>query len=194
MVSLLRTLRSVQRVGIREWWRQLQSIGDAKSGRFVGMDQFGNRYYENLNAVEEIPGRHRWVDFAQQNTYDASQVPPGWHAWINHIKKEPPVEDKIYQGSKPSWQTYRESTPIGHLSILTSDLLPIGFGRSNSSLETRADEARKRKLAAVRQSSPTPSRPETNRLDDAFCLSSTIRNATSHPIDSRAKKRACLSD
>ncbi|KAG8996814.1 hypothetical protein FRB94_001352 [Tulasnella sp. JGI-2019a] len=105
MVSLLRTVRSLQRVGIREWWRQLQNIGDAKSGRFVGMDQFGNRYYENLNATEEIPGRHRWVDFAQQNTFDASQVPPGWHAWINHIKKEPPTDDKVYQGSKPSWQT-----------------------------------------------------------------------------------------
>jgi len=73
------------------------------------MDQFGNRYYENLNGAEEIPGRHRWVDFSQKD-YDASQVPPHWHAWINHIKKEPPTEDKIYQGFQPPWQTaWREN-------------------------------------------------------------------------------------
>lgn len=83
----------------------MQYIGDAKSGRFVGSDQyvfkllkrngsraersilfrFNNRYYENMNAEEEIPGtftrflaakslilsisvplgRQRWVDFSQ---------------------------------------------------------------------------------------------------------------------------------
>jgi len=39
MVSLLRTLRSIRRVGIKEWFHQLQTIGDAKSGRLVGVDQ-----------------------------------------------------------------------------------------------------------------------------------------------------------
>ena len=39
MVSLQRTIRSLRRVGFREWWRQMQYIGDAKSGRFVGKDQ-----------------------------------------------------------------------------------------------------------------------------------------------------------
>lgn len=39
MVSFLRTVRSVRRVGLKEWWRQMQYIGDAKSGRFVGQDQ-----------------------------------------------------------------------------------------------------------------------------------------------------------
>lgn len=75
MVSLARTIRSIRRVGLREWWRQMQYIGDAKSGRYVGKDQyvvwilerrvdqvnsnscrFGNRYFENMNAEEEIPG------------------------------------------------------------------------------------------------------------------------------------------
>ena len=39
MPSLLRTIRSMRRVGLKEWWRQLQYIGDAKSGTFVGADQ-----------------------------------------------------------------------------------------------------------------------------------------------------------
>ena len=77
MVSLARTIRSIRRVGIKEWWHQMQYIGDAKSGTFKGKDQcvawlllsgnailtvclllnrFGNRYFENLNPEEEIPG------------------------------------------------------------------------------------------------------------------------------------------
>ncbi|KAK7470991.1 hypothetical protein VKT23_002404 [Stygiomarasmius scandens] len=103
MVSLHRTLRNIRRVGLKEWWRQLQYIGDAKAGRFVGKDQFGNRYYENMNAEEEIPGRHRWVDYAQHN-FNATQVPPEWHSWIHHIRKDPPHEDPVMQASSPSWK------------------------------------------------------------------------------------------
>lgn len=31
----------------------------------VGKDQFGNRYFEQLDWEKEIPGRHRWVDYSQ---------------------------------------------------------------------------------------------------------------------------------
>lgn len=31
-------------------------IGDAKAGRLVGTDQLGNRYYENVEYGEEVPG------------------------------------------------------------------------------------------------------------------------------------------
>jgi len=103
MVSLVRTLRSIRRVGLREWWRQMQYIGDAKSGTYVGQDQFGNRYFENLNQYEEIPGRHRWVDYAQHN-YHASQVPPEWHSWLQHIRKEPPAQDNVMMNSSPPWK------------------------------------------------------------------------------------------
>ncbi|KAF8665738.1 hypothetical protein AX16_000186 [Volvariella volvacea WC 439] len=103
MVSLIRTLRSFRRVGFREWWRQMQYIGDAKSGKYIGTDQFGNKYFENRNAEEEIPGRHRWVDFAQHN-YHASQVPPEWHSWLQHIRKDPPTEDPVMEKSQQSWQ------------------------------------------------------------------------------------------
>ncbi|KAG8697715.1 hypothetical protein FRC08_006362, partial [Ceratobasidium sp. 394] len=61
MVSLLRTLRSIRRVGLKEYVRQMWYIGDAKSGRFVGADKFGNRYFENNNAEEEIPGTPCWL-------------------------------------------------------------------------------------------------------------------------------------
>lgn len=34
-------------------------IGDAKNGVHVGTDQMGNRYYENMNPSEEVPGMYR---------------------------------------------------------------------------------------------------------------------------------------
>jgi len=103
MVSLARTLRNIRRVGLREWWRQMQYICDAKSGRLIGADQFGNKYFENLNPEEEIPGRHRWVDFSQHD-YNATQVPPEWHSWLQHIRKEPPSEDPVVQKFSPTWK------------------------------------------------------------------------------------------
>ncbi|KAJ3001637.1 hypothetical protein NUW54_g6302 [Trametes sanguinea] len=65
---------------------------------------FGNRYFENTNPEEEIPGRHRWVDYAQHE-YNATQVPPEWHSWIHHIRKDPPTEDNIMQNLSPPWKT-----------------------------------------------------------------------------------------
>ncbi|KAG6889051.1 hypothetical protein C0995_004334 [Termitomyces sp. Mi166 len=117
MVSLLRTLRSIQRVGLREWWRQMQYICDAKSGTYVGKDQFGNRYYENYNQYEEIPGRHRWVDLAQHN-YHASQVPPEWHSWLQHIRESPPHKDPVMLNSSPAWKAVRLSLflPLSNLT------------------------------------------------------------------------------
>ncbi|KAF8639689.1 hypothetical protein AX17_000953 [Amanita inopinata Kibby_2008] len=103
MVSLLRTIRSMRRVGLREWWRQMQYIGDAKSGKYIGADQFGNRYYENMNPEEEVPGRHRWVDFSQHD-YNATQVPPEWHSWLQHIRKDPPTADNVMKNLSPPWK------------------------------------------------------------------------------------------
>ncbi|CAE6448491.1 unnamed protein product [Rhizoctonia solani] len=104
MVSLLRTIRSIRRVGLKEYVRQMWYIGDAKSGRFVGADKFGNRYFENTNPEEELPGRHRWVDY-RQHEYNATQVPSDWHSWLHHIRHEPPTTDKVIQESQRPWQT-----------------------------------------------------------------------------------------
>ncbi|KAF8913730.1 NDUFA12-domain-containing protein [Gymnopilus junonius] len=120
MVSLARTIRHIRRAGLREWWRQMQYIGDAKWGTYVGKDQFGNRYFENRNAEEEIPGRHRWVDLAQHE-YNASQVPPEWHSWISHIRKDPPNQDSVMQhlllpGRRHSKLTYLPQPYVENLT------------------------------------------------------------------------------
>lgn len=36
----------------------IRYIGDAKYGRLVGTDSLGNKYYENMNPSEEVPGEH----------------------------------------------------------------------------------------------------------------------------------------
>ncbi|CED82174.1 ndufa12-domain-containing protein [Phaffia rhodozyma] len=102
MVSLARTIRNIRRTGVKYWFRQMLYLCDAKSGDFVGKDRFGNKYFQNYNPEEEIPGRHRWVDYAQHN-YHVSQIPPEWHSWINHIRKDPPTIDPIMKESTPTW-------------------------------------------------------------------------------------------
>jgi len=103
MPSLARYIRGIRAVGIKEWWHQMQYIGDVKAGTFVGSDRFGNRYFENLNPQQEVPGRHRWVDFAQHE-FNASQVPAEWHAWLSHIRKDPPPQDIVMQSLTPPWK------------------------------------------------------------------------------------------
>ncbi|WWC90765.1 uncharacterized protein L201_005702 [Kwoniella dendrophila CBS 6074] len=102
-MSLARTIRHARAVGFKEWFRQMTYIGDAKSGRLVGSDQFGNRYYENTDPNEEIPGRHRWIDYSQDD-FNASQVAPEWHSWLHHIRKDAPTEDPIVKAVSPPWK------------------------------------------------------------------------------------------
>ncbi|KAF8264621.1 NDUFA12-domain-containing protein [Lactarius quietus] len=107
MPSLARYIRGIRAVGIKEWWHQMQYIGDVKARNIRGLRpvrrRFGNRYFENLNAEQEVPGRHRWVDFAQHE-YNATQVPAEWHSWLSHIRKDPPPQDVAMQTSTPSWK------------------------------------------------------------------------------------------
>ncbi|PWZ55755.1 putative NADH dehydrogenase [ubiquinone] 1 alpha subcomplex subunit 12 [Zea mays] len=49
----------------------------------VGVDKFGNKYYEKLHDTQY--GRHRWVEYAEKGRYNASQVPAEWHGWLHHI-------------------------------------------------------------------------------------------------------------
>ncbi|CBQ69154.1 related to nadh-ubiquinone oxidoreductase subunit b17.2 [Sporisorium reilianum SRZ2] len=101
-MSLARTINYIRREGLRKFWRDLNYIGDAKSGRLVGIDRNGNKYYENH---DEFPLRHRWIDYAADNEFNASQVDPLWHSWLHHIRKDPPHEDKGIQKMTQAWMT-----------------------------------------------------------------------------------------
>ena len=45
MPSLARYIRGIRVVGLKEWWHQMQYIGDVKVGTFVGSDQCVAQFY-----------------------------------------------------------------------------------------------------------------------------------------------------
>ncbi|KFX97529.1 hypothetical protein V495_07354 [Pseudogymnoascus sp. VKM F-4514 (FW-929)] len=101
MSTVLRTLRNLRRAGIKDALHQMQHIGDTKAGTLIGIDNFGNKYFENME--EELPLRTRWVDYKQYE-WDPSQIEPGWHAWISYAVDKPPTQDKILQTMQRPWE------------------------------------------------------------------------------------------
>lgn len=74
------------------WWNG-QTIGTwlhtKRFGHFVGNDEFGNTYYQNLDKSR------RWVIFKE--TSEASNIPPDWHAWLHKMVQTPPSEQAFHQ-------------------------------------------------------------------------------------------------
>ena len=79
------------------WWNR-DTIGTRLktiiSGKFVGKDFYGNKYYENKNGK-------RWVIYS--NEIDASKIPVEWYSWMhftpNRIEKKHDFEK--YEWQKP---------------------------------------------------------------------------------------------
>ncbi|KAI7350272.1 hypothetical protein KC336_g22595, partial [Hortaea werneckii] len=94
MSTIPRTLRNLRSIGLKEYGHQMQYMGDTKRGTLIGIDRYGNKYFENLE--EELPLRTRWVDYKNKE-YEPSQIEPGWHAWISYMVDKAPVDDKIMQ-------------------------------------------------------------------------------------------------
>lgn len=53
MSTIMRTLRNLRKVGIKEYAHQMQYIGDTKAGTYIATDKYGNKYYENQE--QELP-------------------------------------------------------------------------------------------------------------------------------------------
>ena len=98
------------------WWHR-QTVGTfiytLFTGKFVGNDQFGNKYYSNSKGK-------RWVIY--KNDIEASRIPPEWHLWIHYLSKDKPVDktssfswQKKYEGNLTG--TERAHKPEGSLAI-----------------------------------------------------------------------------
>jgi len=62
----------------------------AQRGRFVGQDEFGQRYYEAKTIRDGDAGRRRrWVIY--KGYAEPSKVPADWHGWLHHTFVEPPT-------------------------------------------------------------------------------------------------------
>ncbi|MEE6480364.1 hypothetical protein FKM82_012553 [Ascaphus truei] len=81
--------------GLRGTISQLLRVNDLKTGALVGVDKYGNKYFQDES---NFFGRHRWVVYTKEMngkaTYwdvDGSMVPPEWHRWLHCIADEPPT-------------------------------------------------------------------------------------------------------
>ncbi|ODV96597.1 hypothetical protein PACTADRAFT_1187 [Pachysolen tannophilus NRRL Y-2460] len=111
--SLARTVRNFWRNGIKRSLIQIATINDTKSGDLVGIDDFGNKFYETKNE-EEIHLRTRWVEYSNFWRPDISQVEPGWHYWLGYGTDIPPNQ---LQPNLKSIKAYPE--PPRHMDNLT---------------------------------------------------------------------------
>jgi NADH:ubiquinone oxidoreductase subunit len=62
-----------------------------RNGRYVGKDEFGNRYYVQANGVGPLGKPRRWVVYDRLS--EASLIPPSWHGWMHHTVDTPPTEE-----------------------------------------------------------------------------------------------------
>ena len=77
------------------WWHK-QTIGTfiytLFTGKYVGVDEFGNKYYSNSNGK-------RWVIY--KNQVESSKIPPEWHLWIHFLTNNKPSKNiKKFQWQK----------------------------------------------------------------------------------------------
>lgn len=79
--SIVRVFQNIWRSGFKRSMRQIAQMNDTKSGWLVGVDDYGNKFYET-NCPDEIHLRTRWVEYPDFWRPDISQLEPGWHYWL----------------------------------------------------------------------------------------------------------------
>ena len=86
------------------WWNR-QTFGTFLktlfTGKFVGKDQLGNKYYKNKRD-------ERWVIYA--NKVEASKITSDWFLWMHHTIDKIPNENDL---KKFSWQKEHSENKTG---------------------------------------------------------------------------------
>lgn len=89
------------------------------NGKRVGVDEFGNRYYEATGRVKAGERRRRWVLY--HGRPEASKIPAYWHGWMHYTTDAVPdsATTKRYRWQKPHLPnltgTKYRYLPKGHL-------------------------------------------------------------------------------
>ena len=100
------------------WWNR-QTIGTfiytLLTGKFVGYDEFGNKYYYNSRGK-------RWVIY--KNKVESSKIPPEWHLWMHFLIQNKPSENT----KRFTWQKKYEENLTGTIKAYK----PEGSLRSDS--------------------------------------------------------------
>mmetsp|Transcript_21407 Transcript_21407/g.50333 ORF Transcript_21407/g.50333 Transcript_21407/m.50333 type:complete len:308 (-) Transcript_21407:37-960(-) len=141
-MAMANVFRAVREFGVIETARKLHMLKTLKFGQLVGIDELGNRYYENTE--DYAYGQHRWIEydgFRHYYSVDASEVPPQWHAWLHSITDTPPTSASV--GDAHTRPTKSNSTGadtpfdrnLGGVhrawEVNGSSMRPRGFGVTN---------------------------------------------------------------
>ena len=100
------------------WWNK-QTFGTFLKtlffGKFVGSDDFGNRYYKSKND-------ERWVIYS--SNIEATKITTDWYLWIHHtIEKEPQKNEKKF-----SWQKKH----LDNQSGTSNSFKPVKINKNNN--------------------------------------------------------------
>ena len=64
------------------WWNR-QTLGTRIktffSGKLIGEDEYGNKYYQNKKGI-------RWIIYKEQ--VEASNIPSEWYSWMHYTKNK----------------------------------------------------------------------------------------------------------
>jgi NADH:ubiquinone oxidoreductase subunit len=86
------------------WWNQ-ETVGTKLktifTGKFVGSDSFGNKYYEDKAGK-------RWVIYNDE--IDASKIPSEWYSWIHFTNNKIENNHKL---KKYDWQKPHQPNQTG---------------------------------------------------------------------------------
>ena len=86
------------------WWNQqtlATRIQTIFFGKFVGVDNFGNKYYESKTGK-------RWVIYKDE--IDASKIPNEWYSWIHFTNNK--IEN-LHELKKFDWQKSHQPNLTG---------------------------------------------------------------------------------
>ena len=95
------------------WWHK-QTFGTFLKtlffGRYVGSDEYGNKYYKNKND-------ERWVVYSGE--IEATKITSDWFLWMHHtIDKVPNKNNKHAWQKKHQENNFFEGSKIGSLDLL----------------------------------------------------------------------------
>lgn len=68
----------------------LKKIWIAFQADLVGIDAYGNKYYESRYKRHDTKRKRRWGIFAKGT--DSRSIPPEWHLWLHHTSKATPKQ------------------------------------------------------------------------------------------------------
>ena len=100
-----------------------------KNGSFVGSDDYGNKYYEQITGIGPHGMPRRWVTY--KDNAEAYKVPAEWHGWLHHTFREPPTRENY--NYKP-WQKKH----VMNMTGTTSAYRPSGSILTSSGYKSKA--------------------------------------------------------